>query len=292
MNRTPSPEKKIPVGPYDGLCIGAGAAGGYQFLGALHYFYTETKWMDNITFYSGTSVGAVLSGLLAIGYTPIEILSYINNNDINYAFQFNVINITKEWGLVDTEIWKIYLQQMISAKWGHVPTLKEIYDKSGKQVCFTTWCLTKYPNAIYITTESHPSMLLNEAMAMSSCIPCIFTKYNYQNNLYVDGALFDSCPSEKSEELMSFGKRLLVIRLEPYSIPNEINSIGEYIKTILAAFDHTQTRNSVFNGDEIILKTEFIGLTLQIEIRKRLEIFKNSFKRIKYQLFLPKVKRE
>lgn len=290
--RNPSPPKIRPEGPYSGICIGGGAAGGYQFLGTLHYFYTETEWMKNVRVFAGTSVGACMSGMLAIGYTPQEILHYLCKHDVDHIFNIDVSRIHTHWGVVDTQRWIDYIREAIVLKLGYVPTLRELFEKTGHIVCFATWCLTKKPCDVYLTPDTYPDLPLDVAIAMSSCIPCLFMKCEYDGNLYLDGGIFDSCPSVKAESLLNRDERLLVVRFDSYDVPSCITSWSDYLKNILKACDLVQRRRAPKRGDEIVIKSDFSSVTLQVEITKRIQLFKTAYKRIKYQLFLPKLKVE
>jgi predicted acylesterase/phospholipase RssA len=285
-------ETKQPVGPYHALCVGAGGANGYQLLGVLHYFYTETNWMKDIRIFAGTSVGACISGMLAIGYTPEEALQYLCVHDVNRYFQIDLLLLGSQWGVIDTFQWKTYVTEAIVLKYGSDPTLQELFDKTGHTICFATWCLTQQPNQVYITTHTHPNIRLSQAIVMSTTIPCIFTKCEYEGQLYVDGGIFDTCPTKQTESLMLEDERLLVIRLSDTKSTPELDGFMDYMKAILGAFSLCQVRSPPVQGDEIIVKTDFSGVSLQVETTQRVERFKAAFKRIKYQLFLPKVKIE
>jgi hypothetical protein len=289
--RSPSPSTKRPKGPYAGLCIGSGSTGGYQYLGILHYLDKETDWLKDLRVFAGTSVGACISGMMAIGYKPIEVMQYLCEHDLNHILTFDLLNIRDDWGMISTTDWKGYLTKLIISKWGSDPTLLELWDKSGHQVCFATWRLNHPHHKVYLTHQSYPSLRLSEAIAMSSCIPGVFSKCEYQKEYYIDGALFDACPTEQAETYLSSSERLLSLRFSVEHVP-PIHSHVDYFKAIFKSYETIQEHKEPSNGDEIILKTDFLGLSLQVETEKKIDSFKNAYKRVKYQLFLPKFKRE
>ena len=61
---------------YDTLVLSGGSSKGIMTLGALQYLY-DNFLLKNIKNYIGTSAGAMICYLLAIGYTPVEIIVYI-----------------------------------------------------------------------------------------------------------------------------------------------------------------------------------------------------------------------
>ena len=207
-------------------------------------------------------------------------------------FGIDLSRFQTDWGVIDTERWKDYIRQAILVKLKNVPTLRELFQLTGNRVCFATWCLTNKPQHMYITTDTHPDVPLDVAIVMSSCIPCVFTRCEYENNLYVDGGIFDTCPSEKTESMLERDERLLVVCFDNYEVPHEIESLSEYIKTIFKAYSLVQKRKPPRQGDEIVLKSDFSAISLKVELKTRIRVFKNAFKRIKYQLFIPKYKKE
>ena len=153
--------------------------------------------------------------------------------------------------------------------------------------------MTQSPHAVYLTPQTHPDVLVSDAIAMSTNLPGIFTKMEHQGHLYIDGGFFDNCPVKKTESLLEERERLLLVRLSDYSIPSSISTFGKYMKSVLEIFHRTQKWESPSNGDAIILKPEISdSFQLQVDKTKRTEIFHRAFKRIKYQLFTPKVKKE
>ena len=77
---------------YDTLVLSGSSIKGFAFLGALQYLYENNKL--NIDNYIGTSAGAIISYLLIIGYTPIEIfLDICTNQTIEKMQHFNIVAI-------------------------------------------------------------------------------------------------------------------------------------------------------------------------------------------------------
>ena len=58
------------------LVLPSGGVKGVYLIGAIEYLY-ENCGINHIESYYGTSVGSIISGLLIIGFTPLEILVYI-----------------------------------------------------------------------------------------------------------------------------------------------------------------------------------------------------------------------
>ena len=70
-------EENIEINPvdFDTIVLSGGSIKGIVTLGALQYA-KENYLLENIKTYIGTSSGAIISYLLAIGYNPIEMIVY------------------------------------------------------------------------------------------------------------------------------------------------------------------------------------------------------------------------
>jgi len=76
---------------YDTLVLAGAGVKGILTLGALQCAYDNFLLRD-IKIYIGTSSGAIICFLLAIGYTPIEIVVYICTNKLMEKLQhFNIV---------------------------------------------------------------------------------------------------------------------------------------------------------------------------------------------------------
>jgi len=66
---------------YNAIVMAGGGMKGFGLLGAMQYMI-DNKLIENVKYYSGTSIGAVICYFLAIGYTPIEMVVYIITNNV------------------------------------------------------------------------------------------------------------------------------------------------------------------------------------------------------------------
>ena len=67
-------ETKTNSSLYDTLVLSGSSIKGITFLGALQYLY-DNSLLKNVKTFVGTSSGAMISFLLIIGYTPVEIFA-------------------------------------------------------------------------------------------------------------------------------------------------------------------------------------------------------------------------
>jgi peptidase E len=83
---------------YDTLVIAGGSTKGILALGALQYAI-DNYMLSKIKTYIGTSAGAMICYLLAIGYTPIEIIVYICSHQLmEKLVHFNIVAMINNQG--------------------------------------------------------------------------------------------------------------------------------------------------------------------------------------------------
>ena len=223
------------------LVLPSGGVKGVYLLGALQYLY-EHCGLDHIQSYYGTSIGSIISGLLIIGFTPLEILVYICVHKIVLLLleSFTLTKILIEKSLLDSTVFTNILTSMIEGKIGYVPTMGELVTDYGKRLCVVTISRDSPSSPLYISSESHPNLSMVHALHMSSSIPFIFGYATYDNIQYFDGGVLDQFPilyASQREELV-FGvdisrpyqksDTLLIDLIHIISLP--INYIGESFK--------------------------------------------------------------
>lgn len=184
--------KEIVSKEYDTLVLSGGGIKCFILLGALQYFYDKHS-LRNVSTYVGTSIGSVISFLLSIGYTPIELLISLQMNKWleNLDNTFNVLNILNEVGVVSWSKIQESLESLTINKIGYYPTLRNIYEKFGKRLVFVTYNFTKRETE-YLDYINCPDLPCLVGLRMSCNIPLVFDKFKYMGSFYVDGALGDN----------------------------------------------------------------------------------------------------
>lgn len=181
---------------FDTLVLSGESADGIITLGALQYLY-DSKILDNINTYIGTSSGTMCNYLLAIGYSPIEILVYLESNNVFQNIQqLDFIQFIKGNGCIQFNKIIKHLEILSKNKINKVPTLFELWNDYKKKLVVTTYNLS-LQKIEYIDYISHPNLLCVKAIQMSSSIPIIFNNCIYNNYLYTDGGVVNNFPINK-----------------------------------------------------------------------------------------------
>jgi predicted acylesterase/phospholipase RssA len=206
---------------YDTLVLSGTSTKGFIILGALQYAF-DNFLLNNLKTYIGTSSGSIISYLLAIGYTPIEIMVYMCTNQMLEKMQnFNIVAMIQGRGACSYSHIQEQLEKLTINKIGYFPTLLDLKEKYGKTLICVTHNLTE-KRTEYLSWEIHPNLPCLTAIRMSSNLPLIFEKYQYGNCFYVDGGISDNFAIDIGDNM---GKKVLGILLD--SIEDSFNKVNE-----------------------------------------------------------------
>ena len=264
---------------YDTIVLSGGGVRGLVLLGSLQCL-TDNRLNTNINTYIGTSVGSIISYLMCIGYSPIEIIVYICTNRVFDKIQyFNISDILTGGGVSSFNQIQEQLEILTIQKIGTFITLKDLYTRFNKTLICCTYNLTK-DKVEYISHINNPDLPCLVAIRMSSTFPIMYEKYNYNNCFYIDGGIIDNFPIKLGDEI---GNRVLGLLLSQECEVLDLNNILDLIYKLLSI--PTQ-QNIIKNNNSVSNKCDIINLEynknrmfdLSITSHDKLEMFSEGYK--------------
>jgi predicted acylesterase/phospholipase RssA len=176
------------------LVIGPGGEKGYCELGALDYLHYHTEVLSECDKFVGVSVGSIISLLYVVGYTPTQIISEMLGLKIDPSLSgLSVEDIVHEGGVFSHEVIRRKLKPLIEKKYGFVPSLKRLYNITGKTFGAVTYNKTKNKSE-YMNHETYPDLDCITAVEMSCNLPGFFRRITVKDDEYRDGAICDPYP--------------------------------------------------------------------------------------------------
>lgn len=226
---------------YQTLVLSGNSTNSVVSLGALQYLH-EKHVLDRITTYVATSSGSIIAVMLSIGYSPLDILSYLCVEHVYDTMpSFNITNILISGkSVLDFAPIKACVESMITEKLGYVPTLQELTKHTkGKKLIFTVYNLNDHLKE-YVSPDTHPNLKVSDAVHMSCNFPLIFNPYMYADIYYIDGGVADNFPIEHAANTCP--APVLGVCIE--------NPLPKYIptqETALASFDMVKIMYAIHN---------------------------------------------
>ena len=118
---------------YDTFICAGGAMRGISAIGALAELYKSGR--ANFQNFYGTSVGSIVSFLLAIGCTPLEILEQLILHPLHVVPRIYSLDPTED-GILDFEIIARRLRALSLIKLGYIPTFAQLKARGIYFACF------------------------------------------------------------------------------------------------------------------------------------------------------------
>jgi predicted acylesterase/phospholipase RssA len=180
------------------LVLGPGGIRGLYIAGALHRLKTKQRLTD-VKGYGCSSVGAVIALEMITSYEPIEIITMgTDTNLFSDFFSVKLKNTRKKMremkenrGITSNIQIKRQLEETVVAKMGNIPTLQELYDRTGIEFYVSTYNVTDQKLEIK-SHYSDPGMSCVIAVLLSINIPFLFYEISYEGKIYMDAAFV--CP--------------------------------------------------------------------------------------------------
>jgi predicted acylesterase/phospholipase RssA len=182
------------------LVLSGGSVRTVSSVGCLKYLHDHGLLKD-VSTVVGTSAGAILGFMLALGHTPSKIADLLK--DVMVGKGYNRItfddllelNVLQSFGLDSGANITAFLQDILEASIGRRDvTFIEFAKRVGKNfvVCVANLSAQKTE---YMCVDTSPHASVVSAVRMSASIPILFAPVRHTNgDLYVDGGLYETLP--------------------------------------------------------------------------------------------------
>lgn len=241
--------KTPPLDEYGTIVLGGGGVKCIATLGALQRLH-DTNKLSSVHTYIGTSAGSIIGLLLAVGYTPIEIVVYICSERVLESIApLDMMSLVTGNGAIryDAKI-GVHIRKLVCAKIGkECISLKELYDTFGVTLVCVSYNLTSN-ECVYLSHKTHPDLDCLMGVRMSSSLPIVFDECIVDNCVYIDGGVVDNFPILRADESTRvFGVSIFTTHsshMSKHKIVNLIRllmsvSSNMYIRRIISVSEET-----------------------------------------------------
>lgn len=264
----------------EGLVLSSGGIKGLLQLGVLDYLHSN-QYLTDIKYVSGCSVGSIIGLLWCIGYTPHEIFDMVCKQNLFQSLRsINPLLLSAQYGLIDNTILRHTVEDMIIGKIGFIPTFEQLYTQFGKYYVCNACKIDNDEQLVYFSKESHPTMSILDACMLSSSIPLLFTKTEYENHFYIDGALLDWFPIRP---LRDINKDMNIIGITfDKVVDKHITTLKDYIFSLFVVFEKSQQEYKSTPTQFIFpIRNQTCGIKFDISIDDAIRMFVDGKEQIK-----------
>lgn len=191
------------------LVISGGSVKGIALLGALQCLQ-DRGYTGDIHAIIGTSVGAMIGYLYAIGYSPVELMVHLcRKGFLEDLISIDTLRLLRGDGIAISDFMSVQdrLERMTISKTGRLMTLAQLKEKTGIRLVAVA-CNMCTGDAEYLSFDNHPDMPCIAAIRASCTLPVLFEPFRYGDSVYVDGGVIDNFPIHHASETPVVGLQL------------------------------------------------------------------------------------
>lgn len=269
------------------LVLGGASVKALYVIGALEYLNSKDK-LKNIENYIGTSSGSIICLLLVLNITPLEIIIESCVNELFTSIDnLGFFNFLKKKGYISFDQIKEKLEFLIIKKMGYVPTLKELYNITKKNLIFITYNLTDECQ-VEVSHKNFPDLKVSDAAQMSSNIPLLFQEFKYRGKCYVDGFMSNNFPIDVA--VNKFDGNIIgieIISQKIFTKPFNQTSILEYVQNIFKILiNNISLRNNLVDLANVKIitiypETDISSTEFNIDNKQILNMFQSGYNQTK-----------
>lgn len=186
---------------------------GVMYAGCVRYL-VERGWHKGITTVIGSSSGALIGFMFALGLSPDQIDKVILNVFCHIGIPcVSVTRLFGAWsslGILGSEWKKEYLRNVLKNELAlNDVSFSDFVELTGKNLVVVGSNVTTH-KAEYFSKETTPTMSIIEALDITTCIPFVMKPISYKGSLYVDGGVYNYlptnlvCPTERNTTLVLY----------------------------------------------------------------------------------------
>lgn len=183
----------------ENLVLEGGGVRALAYIGALEEL-EKSGSINYITRFAGSSAGAIIAALLAVGYTVQELTEIMVNLDWESFKDKSVLNFLnffrffKKFGFYKGDAFTNWLGKLILDKTGNENyTFLDLFSNENRILVVTGMCVNKRELHMY-HYQSNPDMPIKLAVRISIGLPYMFAAVKWKNDILIDGGTLDNYP--------------------------------------------------------------------------------------------------
>lgn len=272
------------------IVFSGGGPAGIQTIGALQQLEKHGFWnIENIESIYSTSIGGIISILLALKFDWVTVNDYIIKRPWHETTHFKVsqvFDMFSKKGLYDISLIQMFFKPFFDVRdiSQHI-TLDDFFNLTKIDLHF--FCLEINSFKIEeISYKTHPKMELLSVAYMSATIPLLFSPICISDKCFVDGGVILNYPmqycvetvgKDKIHEILGFKNSYISEEFKPISTESNILEFMMNIVTHLIA--KTTIHDDIQIPNEVICETRLMGLSFiqeTISSQEKREILLNN----------------
>ena len=185
---------------FSSIVVAGGALKVISVIGCIKYL-EEKDLVVNIKNFVGTSAGSIMCLFMVLGFSYMEIIDFFVHNlfdeDIGRFDPDECFNLLSQYGISSGKNIELFVKRMLAKKLTGPNieniTFLELAKQTGKNLVVCVSNLTK-EQPEYFNVDTMPNLSVATAIRVSCSIPLLFIPISINNDIYIDGGLFNNFP--------------------------------------------------------------------------------------------------
>jgi NTE family protein len=184
---------------YTNLVLAGGSTKCFAEAGALR-FLEENGYLKNIINVAGSSGGAFMAAMWAIGYTGPELCQMVEELDwksiggLNRTLVSDIFHVAHELGINNGQHLLDAITHLIEKRTGNRNyTLMDIWNNRRLNLVITGTDLTT-KQTVFFTKDKYPNIPLRILLRISCAAPPLYAPIIFDGHYFSDGGIRDNCP--------------------------------------------------------------------------------------------------
>ncbi len=232
---------------------------------------------------AGSSAGAIVSSLIAAGYTPYELEEIIFNTDFNKfkngSYLANIQRLVSKYGFFSGDSFLKYMKDLLEAK--NVTTFQDLKIPLKVLAADLSYAdIAIFPDHARIYNIEPEELEVATAVRASMAIPLVFEPVKLNNRYLVDGGTVSNFPiwifDRPNPEYPTFG---LLLKENDFHVNHKVNSIVDFAYATLRTATQGREKIAMHPGDFVsriisidVGKASALNFNMSLEEQKQLTL--------------------
>lgn len=244
---------------FTSIVIAGGALKVISIIGCIKYLeeYDKISYIRN---YVGTSAGSIMCLFMILGYNYTEIIDFFVHNlsdkNVNTFNPDECLELFNQYGLNSGTNIELLIKKILKKKHNDENiTFLDLAKKTGKNLVVCVSNLSKEVPE-YFNVDTMPNLPIATAIKVSCSIPILLTPISINDNIYVDGGLYNNFPIDYFKNNMLKDILGINIKLKSYQKTDTfLNYIMFMLNSLIIKANNLHT--TINDNDKNIITLEF-----------------------------------
>jgi len=262
--------------PYDAIVLSSGGARGIAQFGALDVVYTQyPEVVENTRYFIGSSAGAVLATLLAMGVTPRDaFVGYVVPFKYRRSIRLDMLGTL--FGIETSGSLDSFLAGVVDRD----ITFRDVYEEYGTVLSILGTNINKATSVIFDAVRT-PDMPVFDALRISCSVPLLFPAVRVDGEYFVDGAVSDPFPVGVAMDVYGC-RHILGLRFDHFAASLSADGnwkLDDYIGAVIDTMIHSSSMNVparrgvVADVVTVVTPDDISGIDFSLSTKKKYELF-------------------